>query len=397
MKYLKRNVENKIHDYLKIFPAVALMGPRQSGKSTTIRKILGDKYEYVTFDDSLNTEFLESDPRGFITQYNNRAIFDEVQKVPSLFNYLKMEIDNNRSDYGRYILTGSSQFALLKSITESLAGRIGLLSLLPFQRSELPNKLVSDHILYGGYPELITRDYKASREWYGAYVTNYLERDVRTLHNVGNLRDFHRLIVLLAARAACMLNMSELAREVGVTVKTIQNWLSILEASYIIFFLPPFYSNFGKRIVKRPKLYFYDTGIVCYLTGIQNQDILWKGPLSGQLFENYVIAEIKKKFIHTAANAELFYFRDNLGLEYDLIIEDKDSRTLKFAEIKSSHTPRREMVKSLQFLFSNKKIKQSFPLYDTAGLLIYRGSEEGSFSKEISFRNYSAFLKDIQQ
>lgn len=395
MKYLKRHVENKLHDYLKIFPAVALTGPRQSGKSTTLRTIFGDKYKYITFDDPLNIEFLESDPRGFMAQCNDRVIFDEVQKVPVLFNYLKMEIDNNRSDYGRYILTGSSQFTLLKSITESLAGRIGLLSLLPFQRSELPDVFVSRHILYGGYPELIARDYASVREWYGSYITNYVERDVRTLHNVGNLREFHRLIILLAGRVSCELNMSELAKEIGVTVKTIQSWLSILEASYIIFFLTPFYSNFGKRIVKRPKVYFYDTGIVCYLTGIQNQDILWKGPSSGQIFENYIVAEIKKNFMHIAANAELFYFRDNLGLECDLIIENKNERILRFVEIKSSQTPRREMVKSLQSLFSNKKMAKFFSLYDVVGLLIYRGLEEGSFSDNINFKNYSAFLKEI--
>ena len=244
---------------------------------------------------------------------------------------------------------------------------------------------------------MITRDYTSVQEWYGSYITNYVERDVRTLHNVGNLREFHRLIILLAARVACELNMSELAKEIGITVKTVQSWLSILEASYIIFFLAPFHSNFGKRIVKRPKLYFYDTGMVCYLTGIQNQDILWKGPLSGQIFENYVVAEIRKNFMHRAVNAELFYFRDNLGLECDLIIENKDEHLLRFIEIKSSQTPRREMIKKLQSLFSNKKMVKFFSLYDVEGLLIYRGLEEGSFSDNINFKNYSAFLKEIQE
>ena len=397
MNYLSRYLENKIYDYLKIFPAIGITGPRQSGKSTTIRTVFGQKYKYITFDDPLNIDYLERDPRGFIARYNDKIIFDEVQKVPLLFNYLKMEIDNDRNNYGKFILTGSSQFTLLKTITESLAGRIGLLSLLPFQRSEVPENLISHHILLGGYPELINRDYKAAAEWHGAYITNYIERDVRTLYGIGNLREFHRLIMLLAARVSRELNMSELAKEIGVTVKTIQSWLSILEASYIIFFLPSFHANLGKRIVKRPKLYFYDTGLVCYFTGIQNDNLLWRGPLAGPIFENYVIAEVKKLFIHAALNAELFYFRSNLGIESDLIIENKDEHKLQFIEIKSGHTPRYEMIKNQEVLLKDIGKDKLLSLYDISGLLIYRGQEEGVFSEKICYRNYANFLADLQK
>jgi len=392
MKYLKRNLEKQIAHYLKIFPAVGITGPRQSGKSTTLKTVFGNKYNYISFDDPLNTDFFSNDPKGFLKEYSRHIIFDEVQRVPQIFNYLKMAIDDNRDDYGRYILTGSSQFTLLKSITESLAGRIGLLSLLPFELEETPHPLRKSHLLFGGYPELIKRNYKSTKEWYGAYLTNYIERDVRTLHNIGNLRDFHRLIMLLAAQAAKELNMNGLARKIGVSVKTIQSWLSILEASYIIFLLPSYHNNLGKRIVKRPKICFYDTGLICYCTGIENMSLLRRGPLDGQIFENYIIAEIKKTILHYGKNRDLYYFRDNLGLECDLIIEDKDTHNLSFIEIKSNDTPKREMVNNINALI--EKYKQSKPpsLYKNRGCLVYRGSQQGNFKENIKYINFQDFI-----
>lgn len=392
MNYLTRKIENQIKRYLKIFPAVGITGPRQSGKSTTLKTIFGDKYKYVSFDDPLNVQFFTSDPRGFLKQNNRHIIFDEVQRVGQIFNYLKIEIDNNRDDYGRYLITGSSQFALIKSITESLAGRIGLLSLLPFELRETPPSLQKTHILFGGYPELITRKYKNSKEWYGAYLTNYIERDVRTLHNIGNLRDFHRLIMLLAARVSQELNMSSLASEIGVTVKTIQSWLSILEASYVVFLVPSYHNNLGKRLTKRPKICFYDTGFVCYCTGIENMDILRRGPLDGQLFENYIIAETKKLIMHSGKNEEIFYFRDNLGVECDLIIEDKAASTLKFIEIKSSDTPKPEMMKNVRNLIEKQKSSQKYNAQSIQGYLIYRGGQNGAFADDLHYLNYNDFL-----
>ncbi|MBU1122611.1 MAG: ATP-binding protein [Candidatus Omnitrophota bacterium] len=392
MRYLKRNIENQISHYLKIFPAVGITGPRQSGKSTTLKTVFGNKYTYLSFDDPLNVDFFNNDPRGFIKEYKKHIIFDEVQRVPQIFNYLKIEIDNHRQNYGRYILTGSSQFNLLKSITESLAGRIGLLSLLPLELKETPPSLRKSHILLGGYPELITREYKDTKEWYGAYLQNYIERDVRTLHNIGNLRDFHRLIMLLAARASKELNMSGLAKKIGVTVKTIQSWISILEASYIIFLLPSYHNNLGKRIVKRPKLCFYDTGLICYCTGIENTNLLRRGPLDGQIFENYVIAEIKKNIMHYGKNQDLYYFRDNLGLECDLIIEDKDNHQLSFIEIKSNDTPKREMITPIKILIEKYQQSELSSLYKIQGYLIYRGSQNGNFKENIKYINYQDFI-----
>src|SRR3989338_1977209 len=237
MKYIPRHIEKPLREYLKIFPAVSLTGPRQSGKSTMLHEMFENQYTYVSFDDPLTLDFLSQDPKGFMKQYGNRVIFDEAQKAPLLFNYLKIAIDEDRHNYGKFILTGSSQFSLIRQITETLAGRIGALSLLPFHMNELPQQWRKEQMLKGSYPELVHLKYTNTTQWYGAYVNHYIERDVRSIANVGNLSDFQRLIKLLAARVSQELNVSSLANDIGVTVRTIQNWISILEASYIIFLI----------------------------------------------------------------------------------------------------------------------------------------------------------------
>lgn len=391
MKYYAREIESVLLSYLKLFPAVGLTGPRQSGKSTLLKHSLGSKYKYVTFDDPFNVDFFHTDPRGFMEKNSNRVIFDEVQKVPEIFSYIKIAIDNDRGTYGKFVLTGSSQFNLLKSITESLAGRIGLLSLLPFSFTELPEKTVASNVIYGSYPELLQRSYTGYREWYSSYLENYIERDVRTLFNIGNLRDFHKCVKLLAARTSCELNMSSVAKEVGVSVKTVQSWISVLEASYIVFLLPNYHDNLGKRLVKRPKLYFYDTGLVNYLCGISSEEVLRNGPMDGTVFENYVVADVMKQVKHNGASFELFYLRDNQGLESDLIIEDKENGELIFTEIKSNSTPKLAMVKSLNKLLQlASRIEKN--ILTPKGKLIYRGNENGYFYENIEFVNYRSFL-----
>ena len=195
-------------------------------------------------------------------QHKQKVIFDEVQKVPEIFERIKIAIDNDRENYGKYILTGSHQFNFLKNVSESLAGRIGLLSLLPLQYSELPDTLHYDSIYNGSFPELVTREYQYNRQWYSSYITAYLEKDVRVIQNIGNLLDFQKFITLLAGNTSQILDMTHYAHDIGVSVNTIKKWISVLSASYIIYLLPPFYNNFGKRIVKRPKVYFYDTGLL---------------------------------------------------------------------------------------------------------------------------------------
>src|SRR3989338_5549567 len=387
MQYILRHIEKPLREYLGIFPAVSLTGPRQSGKSTMLREMFKDQYAYVSFDDPLTLDFLAQDPKGFMKQHGDRVIFDEAQKAPLLFNYLKIAIDEDRHNYGKFILTGSSQFSLIRQITETLAGRIGALSLLPFHMNELPQQWRKEQMLKGSYPELVHLKYTNTTQWYGAYVNHYIERDVRGIANIGNLSDFQRLIKLLAARVSQELNVSSLANDIGVTVRTVQNWISILEASYIIFLVPSYHKNLGKRIVKRPKLYFYDTGLVCYFTGIEGEAVLRKGPLDGPIFENYIIAEIKKWIMHHGLKDQLFYFRTNLGIEVDLIIENLTENVLQLIEIKSTETAKPEMFQNISKVkeLESKNQKRKMQI---KSLLVYRGETIPEFREGCGCLNY---------
>ncbi|MEW6526013.1 MAG: ATP-binding protein [Spirochaetota bacterium] len=391
--YYYRKLEKTLAKFLNIFPAVAVCGPRQSGKSTMLQHQFGKQYRYVTFDDPFMRERFTEDPRGFMNEFNNRVIFDEVQKVPEIFNYLKMRIDENRSSYGNFILTGSSQFTMLKNITESLAGRIGLLTLLPFQFSEMPQSLHNQQIIFGSYPENVVRHYYGVHEWYGAYITNYIERDVRTLFNIGNLKDFERLLWLLAAHTAQELNMNKIASDIGVTVKTIKSWISVLEASFIVFTIPPSHYNLGKRIVKRPKIYFYDTGLICYLTGIHTQEFLQNGPLAGPIFENYIMAELKKIISHYNKNVGLFYYRDNSGNEIDCIIEDLYNNKIFLVEIKYTATPKPVFAKKLQKLLHAHK--EALPQVHSNATVLCQTNEK-FIMNDVQFMHYMKFLEEFE-
>lgn len=359
MAYTHRVAEDSLRRYLKVFPVVGLTGPRQSGKSTLLRHTLPN-YTYVTFDDTKNILAFTDDPQGFLKKNSHHIIFDEVQHVPEIFNYIKILVDENRSSYGNLILTGSSQFKFLKHVTESLAGRIGLMSLLPFQYSEMPSRLLNESIYAGAYPELVNREYDEENLWYASYVETYLSKDVRALANIGDLRDFSRFLQLLAAQVAQTLDMSLYARDIGVSVPTIKRWLSVLEASYIIFMVSPYYQNFGKRIIKSPKIYFYDTGLVSYFTGITTFDQYDKGPLAGSIFENYIVSEILKKELHATTQAQIYFFRTQDKAEIDIIVDRKSSRD--FIEIKKSATFRPAMIKTLT-KYVNEPNSRSIILY----------------------------------
>ncbi len=379
-EYISRELESKVLEYLEYFPALALTGPRQSGKSTMLKNILGREYKYVTFDDFQTRELFYDDPKNFINNNSNKIIFDEAQKVPELFEMIKIVIDENRQDNGRFILTGSSQFNLIGNISESLAGRIGILELLPFQYSEI-NELAknNNYIFKGNYPELFLRNYKLDKAWYSSYLDTYISKDVRSISNVGNLRDFRRFIMLLAANTSQNLNISNFANDLGVATKTIRNWLSILEASYIIFLISPYYNNLGKRVVKSPKIYFYDTGLVSYLTGIVTEDMYANGPMGGAIFENYIILEVLKKAKHSREDYELFYYRTTNGVEIDLIIDYKTH--CDYIEIKKNMTFKPKMLQHLA-KFSDDK---------NHGILLYQG-EKINYSHNITARNYKEYL-----
>jgi len=379
MPYYPRLIENKLLKYISIFPVVGLTGPRQSGKSTLLKRQLGDQYRYITFDNQTIVNAFYADPNQFIAQYSEHVIFDEVQKVPEIFSYIKIAVDNDRQQMGKFILTGSSQFSFIHKITESLAGRMGLLTLLPFQFLEIPAQLRDQAIFSGSYPELIDREYAYKEEWYANYLTTYLEKDVRALSQVGDLRDFSRFIALLAGNTAQTLNLTNYARDLGISVTTVKRWISVLEASYIIFLLQPYYKNSGKRIVKSPKIYFFDTGLVAYLTRIYSKELYEQGPMTGQLFENYIITEIYKRELLDSKHKELCYYRTSHGEEIDLIIDRVQSKEL--IEIKSGYTFKPAMIKQIKLLLDAQD----------KGYVLYNG-EDFPFDPKIKILNYRDYL-----
>jgi predicted AAA+ superfamily ATPase len=378
--YRHRALEARLNRYLTLFPAVAVTGPRQSGKSTLLRTSFPD-VPYATFDDPEEVRAVESDPKGYLARFPDRVILDEVQRVPALFSYLKIAIDTDRQRKGRFLLTGSSQFTQSRRISESLAGRIGLLELFPFERREMPADARPGQMLFGSYPELAMRGHDGSREWFSAYLATYLERDIRVGNNVGKLSDFQTLLRLLAARTSQEYNASSLAREVGVDSKTVESWVSILEASYQVFRLRPWKADIGKRFVKRPKLYFWDTGLVCHLTGIRSMETLEAGPLAGPVFENLVIAEILKAVAHRGVDVEAHYFRESNGLEADLLIQDRDHGRFLVVDTKAGRTAKAPWVDSLKkvaALVGAKLKRQPRPL------IIYQGRTQRDWPSKSS-------------
>ncbi|MEY4268673.1 MAG: hypothetical protein RIS90_3208 [Pseudomonadota bacterium] len=320
------------------YPVLAITGPRQAGKTTLAQSTFPDK-PYVSLEDPDTRAFALEDPRGFLARLSNGAILDEVQRCPPLFSYLQTRVDAHRR-MAEFVLTGSQQFGLLSTISQTLAGRVGLVQLLPFSLQELsggPSPLPNlDTLLWSGlYPPIHDRPLAPER-WFANYVMTYVERDVRQLIEVQNLSLFQRFLKMCAARCGQLLNMSSLANDCGVTHKTIGAWLSVLETGYVIFMLQPHHRNFGKRLVKTPKLYFHDTGLAAYLMGIQDASHLSIHPARGALFENLVISELLKQRFNRGMPSNLSFWRNNTGEEVDLLIEHGD--LLMPVEIKSGQT-----------------------------------------------------------
>ena len=372
-------LESTLATYLASFPVVGIAGPRQSGKSTMVLHALHKDYEYITFDDFNHLQTFQDDPERFMQLHPGPVIFDEVHRVPDLFIRLKRLVDKERRVKGRFVLTGSSQFAVMKHVSESLAGRIGLLTLLPFQRSETPVSARQGVIWRGTYPELIVEQYAHREEWYSSYLDTYLTRDVRDLGGVGDLRDFRRCLVLLAGRTGQLLNISEIGRDLGVAVNTVKRWISVMESSFIVYLLKPWYKNIDKRLVKSPKVYFVDPGLAAFLTGIQTDKLFEQGPLAGPLFENYVVSEVLKRELHSGRRPELSFIRTSNGVEVDLVIDRGTSH--EFIEIKNSATFRPDLLKGLRSL-KGKADK---------GVLLYRG-EGLTYDKDLEVVNFSEYL-----
>lgn len=335
---VNRIIADSINQIIGLYPVIAVTGPRQSGKTTLLKNMFSD-YRYVSLENPDTRIFAEQDPNGFLALYNQKVIFDEVQNVPTLFSYIQTLVDESKM-MGQFILSGSQNFNLMKNITQSLAGRVALFKLLPFGFDELKlnNLLVPDYtsmIVRGCYPALYDRPIPTSM-FYANYIETYIERDLTGLLQVKDIRLFRTFLKLCAARVGQQLNLTNLANEAGISVPTVKSWLSILESSYIVYQLAPFYNNFNKRLVKSTKLYFYDTGLVSFLLAIKNEASLYESEFKGALFENMVINEYLKQNYHHNLFKEFYYWRDSNGHEVDLMVSNDTNYDI--VEIKATQT-----------------------------------------------------------
>ena len=335
--------------YLKKYPVLVLTGPRQSGKTTFLKNQFSD-YTYVNLENLDLRKYALNDPNAFLTEFQGKVILDEVQRVPELFSYIQTKVDEDRI-MGQYILSGSQNFHLMRSITQSLAGRVALFKLLPFDQEEMHSAgwLDGDYsvnLQRGFYPALYDRDIP-SKVFYSNYLQTYVERDLSELIHVKDLKQFRNFIGLCAARAGQLLNMNSLANECGISQPTAKSWISVLETSYIVYQLQPLHSNFNKRITKSAKLYFYDTGLLCFLLKINDASSVKTSNYKGSLFENFVINEYLKQNYHNNLMHDFWFWRDAVGHEVDLIWQDSDK--LNVVEIKASETIMPKMFNGLAY------------------------------------------------
>jgi len=362
MKYIPRKIESELLLASNHFPGLLLTGPRRAGKTTLLRRLF-PKARYYLLEDPDVIARIRTDPRSFIEEITPPAILDEIQNVPEILNYVRTRIDRFPSRKGQWLLTGSQEAPLMKEITESMAGRVAVFHLLPLSVLETPK--VS--LLRGGFPEVLSSP-SVSQIWFRSYLQTYLERDVRAISSIRDLATFRRFLSLLASRCGQILNRTDLAAPLGVTVPTISEWLNILEITSQIILVPPFFENFGKRLIKSPKLYFYDSGLVCHLLGIESERMLKRSPFLGAIFEGFVASEIIKGQINSGRSKQLYYFRDQQGLEVDFLVPAGDQRLFLF-ETKASRTVFPEMAESLSRLSKaiNRYRVESFLIYQPSG------------------------------
>ena len=382
---INREATARLIKLAKTFRSVAVVGARQSGKTTLCRRVFPQK-PYVSLENPDTLEFATNDPRGFLAQFKNGAILDEIQRVPKLFSYLQQILDETKKK-GLFILTGSNNFLLQENITQTLSGRVAYLQLLPLSLKELAEnkKLKADythHILYGGYPEVNTKKISAA-DWYANYINTYVERDVRQLKNISNLSQFMKLLKLCAGRTGQVLNLTSLSNDCGIDQKTVAAWLSVLQSSYIIYLLKPYHTNFNKRVIKTPKLYFYDTGVACSLLGISNEKQIAQHVAKGFLFENMVVTEMLKQRFNAGATDNLFYWRDKTGNEVDILTDDAGKLTA--IELKAGETIATDFLKGLDYFsaLQSKPIKK---------ILLYGGKQEQTRSNGINILPWNKFI-----
>lgn len=366
---IKRKILPELKKLLSEYPIVTILGPRQAGKTTLAQASLKD-FEYCNLENPENRDFAINDPKAFLSQFKGKVILDEIQRVPQLLSYIQAIVDTKKAN-GQYLLTGSHQLALREAITQSLAGRTGILNLLPLSIAELNDaeiKFLSfeEYAFKGFLPRIYDQDQRPTQA-YSNYYQTYVERDVRQLINIKDAALFEKFMKLLAGRVGQLMDHTSLGNDVGVDSKTIKHWLSILEASFIIYKLSPYFENFGKRVIKNSKYYFIDTGLLTFLLGIEKPNQLTRDPLVGNVFENMVVIECLKARYNQGKMSNLYFFRDSHGNEVDLLFQD--GRDLVAIEIKSSSTFTASLFQNLEKMKSiTDKISNSY--------LIYQGEEK---------------------
>ncbi len=380
---IKRDITKLLKLYAESFRAVLIVGPRQSGKTTLTKNCFPTK-PYISLENPDERLLATNDPRAFLNRFPNGAILDEIQRVPLLLNYLQEILDNTDED-GLFILTGSNNILLEEYITQSLAGRVGILDLLPLSYNEIyktENHLsLAEIILKGFYPEVISKKRNPSI-WFASYIRTYIERDVRQIKQIDDVLLFQKFLKLCAGRVGQQLNLTSLSNACGINIRTTQSWLSILESTYVIRLLQPYYENFNKRVVKSPKIYFCDTGLVCSLLNIKTVDELMLSHFRGALVENFIIMETIKNTFNTNNGEQQFYWRDNNGVEIDLLVQKGENFVP--VEIKSAQTYSKDFAKNIKKFMSYSET--------TRGIILYDGIQSFDGSDGIKVMNWREFL-----
>lgn len=384
----KRSIQKELKEAARQYPVVTITGPRQSGKTTLVKELFPKK-AYVNLEALDTRAFAQTDPRGFLNQFPKGAIFDEIQQAPALLSYIQVDVDEIKQA-GRFILTGSHQLALHEAVSQSLAGRTAILNLLPLTIPELIsagfNFTLDEYLLNGFFPRIYADKLNPTKA-YRNYLQTYIERDVRQMHHIRDLKTFQNFLKLCAGRIGSVLNRESLGNDAGISGVTVNQWLSILEASFILFQLPPYFENFGKRVIKSPKLYFTDVGLAAYLLGIENLAQLSRDPLRGFLVENLVVLELMKARLNKGLEPQLYYYRDNHQNEVDVIF--KQAQHLIPVEIKASQTFHPNFLKGLHFY--QNLVGTRAP----GGFLIYTGEHQQRVGKleVLNFKNAGSIVE----